>query len=276
MVGTLFVLFTPRLMMTHKVLNLYKGGVMRKMLGIPMVIAMLTVPACVVPTEAGVSVQISIGAHTGYVPFYELEDDIDWNNMVIVDNNRIGLWIMGPSGRWVFRCRDMWYDNACDEWRYGPWGYDYNLTYGSFNGIGFHVFMNQYYPRYHERYFYHDNGFYSRYDHRYFDRRGSYRREHDGRHSDYNAPRMERNEPAIHREKQGVQQVAPARERTTVITRMPTQSARTDGGDRIARANRPSSGPAVRERSATAARVQPSSNGTGVTRSEIRSRAQRR
>jgi hypothetical protein len=247
---------------------------MRKMFGIAVVVSMLVVPGCVMTTMAGTSIQFSIEARSNYVGFNDLDDDMDWDNMMVVDNNRIGVWVMGPSGQWVFRCRDMWYDNSCDEWRYGPWWYDYYLSYGSFHGIHFHIFMNQHYPRYHERYFYHDNGFFFRYNHRYNDR-----------HSDYSAPRMERNGPAIHREKQTVQQVNPGRgfERTTVITRVPSQPVGIDGGDRVDRTDRSSRGPStatrtqiVRERSAAATRVQPSSNGTRVTRTETRREMQRR
>jgi hypothetical protein len=262
------------------VFKLIQGGVMRKMFGIGAVLVLVAVSASVVPTEAGVSVQFSVGTHAGYVPFYDLEDDLDWDNMVVVDNDRVGFWVMAPSGRWVFRCRNMWYDYSCDEWRYGSWWYDYSLSYDPFYGVRFHIFMNRHYPRYHERYFYHDNGFYFRYNHRY----NNYRHGQGDRHSDYNAPpRIERNEPAIHREKQSVQQVNPVQRevsRTTVITREPTRPVRTDGGDRI---NRTSSGRSygsqtqvVRERSATTARVQPSSNGTRVTRTETRREMQRR
>jgi hypothetical protein len=257
--------------------NSYKGGVMRKMFGITAV-ALLAVSASVVPTQAGVSVQFSVAAHSEYVGFDDLEDGMDWDNMIVVDNNRIGVWVTGPSGQWVFRCRNMWYDNACDEWRYGPWWYDYYLSYGSCHGIRFHIFMNQHYPRYHERYFYHDNGLFFRYTNRHYDRG-----ERDYRNSGHNALRWERNEPAVHREKQSVQQVNPARggERTTVITREPSQPVRIDGGNRIDRTDRTygnrSGGTqtrVVRERSTT--RVQPSSNGTRTTRTETRREMPRR
>lgn len=251
---------------------------MRTMFGLAAV-ALIAVSASVVPAQAGVSVQFSVGAHSDYVGFNDLDYDMDWDNMMVVDNNRIGVWVMGPSGQWVFRCRNMWYDNSCDEWRYGPWWYDYYLSYNSFNGTRFHIFMNHHYPRYHERYFYHNNGFYLRYNHRQYDGGGR-----GYRNNDYNTPRMERNEPAIHREKQSMQQTNPVREQertTTVITREPTRPVRTDGGNRVDRTDRSYGSPSVgtqtrvvRERSTT--RVQPSSNGTRVVRTETRREMQRR
>jgi hypothetical protein len=90
----------------------------------------------------------------------------------------------------------------------------------------------------------------------------------------------------IHREKQSVKRVGQVREvdrsRTTVITRQPSNPVRTDGAVRTTTIERKSSvsRPAVtqkqvvRERSST--RVQPSSNGTRVTKTETRREIKRR
>jgi hypothetical protein len=254
--------------MTNPKVQLIKGGVMRKMFALPVVLSMLAIPASVVPTTAGPRVGFSVEFGSGYIGCNDFEEDMDWDNLIVINNDRIGFWLVLPSGMCVFHCRNMWYDNGYDEWRYGPWWDDYTMSYGRpYHGVSFHIYMERYYPRYHARYFYHDNGHYYWNNHREYNRRY----ERDDRHSDYHAPRMKSVEPAVNHETHGAVRDMESN-RTTVTIRSPSAPVRTDGGSRLDRTDRFSSdrsnAPVVRERSAT--RVQPSSNGTRGTRTETR------
>jgi hypothetical protein len=107
------------------------------------------------------SVQVSVGGPAGYVSYNSNDyDDMDREDLVVIDNNQVGFWVMLPSGRWVFRCRSMWYDSGWDEWCYGPWWDNYSISFnyngpfhlfGHYNGVWYHSFMYNHYPRYWER-----------------------------------------------------------------------------------------------------------------------------
>jgi hypothetical protein len=113
--------------------------------------------------DAGVSVELSVGTpvlHGSYV--ISDYDDMDREDLIIIDNNQVGFWFMLPSGRWVFRCRSMWYDGGQDDWCYGPWWDNYSITfsydfnnpfhfYHPYRGAWFHSYMHNNYPHYWER-----------------------------------------------------------------------------------------------------------------------------
>jgi len=100
------------------IFTLIKGGVMRKILGLSMLLTLLAVPAAVTPVYAGASVGLSLEVRSGYSTCDDFDADMDWDNLIVINNDRIGFWIMLPSGMQVFHCRDMYYDYGCDEWRY--------------------------------------------------------------------------------------------------------------------------------------------------------------
>jgi hypothetical protein len=259
---------------------------MHKIHELVMAAALLAVSASIAPVVAGHSVSVSLQVGSGYADCDDFEDDVDWDNMIVINNDRIGFWLMLPSGMWVFRCRDMHYDYAYDEWRYGPWWNDYTVSYGCHchrhapsawcphHGTRFHVYMRRHYPRYHDRYF-------TRYDGQYY------------HHRNYH-PRSKT--VYSHSPDYGPNGTVRSVEHTRTIERdMPV---RIDGGDRMHRveSSRPqqvvrtnetvrrtstvqmnrelnSSGPMMRERSTS--RMQPAQGRSNITRIESRSTVRR-
>jgi hypothetical protein len=124
-------------------------------------LSVVLVAAVLSNANACESVQVSVGGPAGYVSYSSSDyDDMDREDLIIINNNQVGFWVMLPSGRWVFRCRSMWYDNGWDEWHYGPWWDNYSISY-NFNepfhffhpyiGMWFHPFIYNHYPNYWER-----------------------------------------------------------------------------------------------------------------------------
>jgi hypothetical protein len=274
---------------------------MRNLIGLAVALALLSIPGCSrVYGGPGVSVTFS----AGYADYWD--DDMDWDNVIMIDNTRIGIWVMLPSGRWVLRCRSIWWDSGYDEWCFGPWWYDYSISYGChysypFYGVGFHTYMHRHYPRWHNHYFNHRGGHYVR----RMDRHPVYRDNHAGHNAPvirHEAPRASAqavrpepqrdNGPVIQRQRQrdnapvmrnepprdnnSVVQPQRQTERTTVITRERTIT-RTDGGDRIQRTNNitPSHQTEI-TRSRTTTRDNSMRSGHSVTRTDTRSREIRR
>jgi hypothetical protein len=98
-----------------------------------------------ITTTAGASVCVSVGVNPAYEPCDD--GDVDCDNMIVVDDNQVGYWMQLPSGRWIFRCRSMWFDIGLNIWRFGPWWNNYSIVYGShFNGIRYHTYFEQRYP----------------------------------------------------------------------------------------------------------------------------------
>jgi hypothetical protein len=112
--------------------------------------------------DAGVSVEVSVGS-PGYVMHNNYNSDyMDREDLIVIDNSQVGFWVMLPSGRWVFRCRSMWYDSGWDEWHYGPWWDNYSIAFSAdcddgfhlfnpYHGMWYHSYMYDHYPRYWER-----------------------------------------------------------------------------------------------------------------------------
>ena len=188
---------------------------MRNFLGtaVAVVLSMVFFPNCAGTANAGLAVSVSIGASAGCPDGYVYEDcndcydDVmDWDNVIILNDNLLGYWVLLPGNHWALRCRSMWYNSGTLEWTFGPWWYDYSVVYGSpLPGVRFHIYMASHYPIWHNRYFVFSN---TRYvpitERRIIINRGRYYR-HD--------------EPAIYRTRP-VQHSSPATIRsTTVITR---------------------------------------------------------
>lgn len=202
---------------------------MRNLIGISVLAAMLLIPGCASTAQAGASVSVSVGFGVSYSSC--LYEDIDWNNVYVIDNSRIGIWIMLPDGRWLLRCRTMWWNADYDDWYFGPWYYDYSIAYSRFyawqpfHAIRFHIYMHNHYRPWHNRYFHHHNG--------------RYIRRHDIRsHSSHNVQRhdVRRNAPIIAREHKPAR-VAEVRregrnERPAIIVRESKQPVRIDGNNR--------------------------------------------
>jgi hypothetical protein len=202
---------------------------MRNLIGMSVLAAMMLIPNCATTAQAGASVSVSVGFGVRYANFYY--EDIDWDNVYVIDNSRIGIWIMLPDGRWVLRCRSMWWNSDYDDWCFGPWYYDYSIAYGNFyawqpyHAIRFHVYMHQHYRPWHARYFNHHNG--------------RYIRRHDVRHNgghDAYRHNARRNAPVVTRQHEPARVTEVRRdghnERTTVIVREKKQPVRIDGGNR--------------------------------------------
>lgn len=210
-----------------------------KLLGVPVLVSMLFIPGCYMRAQGGPSIEVSIGA--GYSTCDD--EDMDWDNLIVVNNDQIGFWVLLPSGQWVFKFRRMWYNNSCNEWYYGPWAIDYTVSYGChchhgvhwrycpYHATRFHHYMNRHYHRWHDAYFYHENGRYIR--------RGPILREREmDRHSNVI---IRGNEPVLYRESS--RQVETARpektiQRTTIITRENQGHTAAGGNNRIERVDR--------------------------------------
>lgn len=139
---------------------------MRTMIG-AVGLAVVLCAAVVSNANAGVSVEVSVGGHHGFGPGVDCGfDDLDREDLIVINNNQVGFWVMLPSGRWVFQCRSMWFDSEWNEWRYGPWWHDYAVSYSChchdsfrqfcpFHGVQFHTYMHRHYPKYWNRTFSH-------------------------------------------------------------------------------------------------------------------------
>lgn len=247
---------------------------MRNLIGtaVAVVLSMMLLPSCCSTANAGVSVSVSVGASAGcpgegYV--YEDWDDeaMDWDNVYIVNDNIIGMWVLLDNGTRLLRCRSMWYNSGSYEWTFGPWWYDYSVSYnGPFSGVRFHTYMDLHYRDWHNRYFVYSHDRYQpRVERHVIVNRGRY---------------MRNDEPVIYRTR-SVQQSRPAAtERTTVITREPKQPARMNDGNRTERVQPSVSpmqqrGPATSERTTTVTREreirQPVSNNQGNRTDRINS-----
>jgi hypothetical protein len=120
------------------------------------------------------TVSVSVGASAGYGcpgEGYEYsdidcdEDVMDWDNVIILNDNLIGFWVVLPGGTWALRCRSMWYNSGSYEWTFGPWWYDNSISYGChcsggytsyycpFHSVRFHHYMSRSYNNWHSRYF---------------------------------------------------------------------------------------------------------------------------
>jgi hypothetical protein len=198
--------------MKTKILNPNKEVGMRNFLGtaVAAVLAMVLLPNCAGTTNAGVAVSVSFGASAvcpaGYI-FEACDNEImDWDNVMVLNDNLIGYWVLLPGGHWALRCRAMWYNSGTLEWTFGPWWYDYSVVYGApLPGVRFHTYMLRHYPTWHKRYFVYS---YNRYqpvvERHVIINRGRY---------------YKRNEPAVYRTRT-VRNAGPAVVKsTTVITR---------------------------------------------------------
>lgn len=142
---------------------------MKKLIGMSLLAAMVIVPGCATTAQAGASVSVSVGIGSGYSTYYD--EDLDWNNMIVIDNSTVGFWVMLPSGQWVFRCRSMWWNADYDNWCFGPWYYNYSIAYRChchshyhgycpFHAVRFHAYMHTNYRPWHERHFASHQGYY--------------------------------------------------------------------------------------------------------------------
>jgi hypothetical protein len=168
--GTPFVLLISRSVKRNQP-NPKEEVVMRNLIGMSVLAAMMLIPGSASTAQAGASVSVSVGLGTGYSTYYDA--DMDWDNVLVLDDSRIGFWVMLPSGRWVLRIRNMWWNAAYEEWCFGPWYYDYSIVYNyhshnhffgncGFHPVWFHMYMSNHYRPWHERHFYHQNGRYVR------------------------------------------------------------------------------------------------------------------
>ena len=191
-------------------------------------LAVVLVAAVWSNADAGVSVRVSVGGPLVYGSYCSSDyDDMDREDLIVIDNNQVGFWVMLPSGRWVFRCRSMWYDNGWDEWHYGPWWDNYSISYNysdpfhfscPYNGMWYHSFIYSHYPRYWERTYGHRAlPFQAR-----LERDAGHMRPGDRRVSNWTPSVVHNNHPTT------------IVETTRIITPARTQSADRDGGLRKA------------------------------------------
>lgn len=236
---------------------------MRNLIGtaVAVVLSMMLLPGCCSTAHAGMAtVSVSVSSSSGCPgEGYVYEDcdyeDMDWDNVIVLNNNLIGFWVVLPSGDWALRCRAMWYNSGSFEWTFGPWWYDYSVTYGChchddyvsyscpFHGQRFHVYMDLHYHDWHNRYFVYT---YNRYQPRV------------ERHIIVNSGRYyRRDEPVIYRHT-AVEKMQPGRSvippRTTVITRT-REISRPVNNDRNSTEHVRQSSPAAPERNTTITRT---------------------
>lgn len=202
---------------------------MRNLIKISTLAAMMLFPGSITPVQAGPSVSISFGL--GYSTCFD--DDMDLDDAFVLDDSRIGLWVMLPSGQWVLRVRSMWWNAACDDWVFGPWSYDYSVAYCpfshhhfyeniSFYPVLFHIYMNNHHHNWHERYYHHRDG-------RYIAR---YSQHEDYRYKQYQHVRVIRQEEP-RRDHNGW--AKRSNEQKTVIVHETKQPVRIDGQNRDTR-----------------------------------------
>jgi hypothetical protein len=179
LVGTAFDLFMSRLKMKTQTKNPKKEVSMRNLLGtaVAVVLSMVLLPNCCSTANAnGLSVSVSVGAMAGCpeegYEYSDIDCDdevMDWDNVIILNDNLIGFWVLLPGNHWALRCRSMWYNSGSYEWTFGPWWYDNTIAYGChcsggytsyycpFHGVRFHNYMGLHYRDWHNRYFVYNN-----------------------------------------------------------------------------------------------------------------------
>lgn len=229
---------------------------MRNLLGTAVaavVLSIVLLPNCAGTANAGMSVTVSVGASAGYgcpgegyeysdIDYYD-EDVMDWDNVIILNDNLVGFWVLLPGNHWALRCRSMWYNSGSLEWTFGPWWYDYSISYdcrcnGPYynrycpvHGVRFHTYMVRHYPRWHSHYFvYSYNRYQPRVERHIIVNRGRYIR-HD--------------EPAIYRQhsitRTHIEQNRQCRpvtdERAIMINHTSNRSIEIDKGNRTERIN---------------------------------------
>jgi hypothetical protein len=243
---------------------------MRNLIGMSVLASLLLVPGSVTTAQAGASVSVSFNVGTPFSAW--CDDDLDWDNAIMIDNSRVGFWVMLPSGRWVLRCRSMWWNASYDDWCFGPWYYDYSIAYCndcryhfhghySFPVVMFHNYMYQHCRPWYTRHFTNHNGRYVR--------NTIVRHREPVRVHEVTRERTNNRQSVIVRER-----VQPSRtvERKTVIVKESRPEVRANGGTRDTRvtATRSSSNkqPAV-TRSSSSARESGSRN-KSVTKTETR------
>jgi hypothetical protein len=159
------------------------------------VLSMALLPNC---AKAGLTVSVSVGCPEGYeYTDIDYDDAMDWDNVIILNDNQIGFWVLLSGNHWALRCRSMWYDSGSLEWTFGPWWYDNSISYGCrcgvgyvsyccpFHGVRFHNYMSRNYQDWHNRYFIYDrNRYQPRAERRVVVSRGRY---------------IRHNEPAVYR-----------------------------------------------------------------------------
>jgi hypothetical protein len=257
--------------MRTKTQNHNKEVGMRNIIGtaVAVVLSMMLLPSCCSTANAGVSVSVSIGASAGYPGegyVYEDWDDeaMDWDNVYIVNDNIISMWVLLDNGTRVLRCRSMWYNSGTYEWTFGPWWYDYSVSYNSpFSGVKFHTYMNLHYRDWHNRYFvYSQDRYQPRVERHIIVNRGRY---------------IRNNKPAVYRHPATIEKVLPGRtmtpQKTTVITRETKPPVRINDVNHTERVQQ--SAPATPERTTTITRTkeikQPVSNSGGNRTEKINS-----
>ncbi|MBN1128761.1 MAG: hypothetical protein JXA71_07230 [Chitinispirillaceae bacterium] len=240
---------------------------MRNLIRMSVLAAIMLIPGCASTARAGASVSVSVNVGTPFSAWYD--SDLDWDNAIVIDNSRIGFWVMLPSGRWVLRCRSMWWNTAYDDWCFGPWYYDYSIAYCNhcygnypFPVVRFHVYMHRYYRPWHTRHFTHHSGRYVRHTAVRHHEPARVRQVRRGRTYE---------QPAVIVKK--TKQPARSIQKTAVIVKESKPSVRNDGGTRDTRINnsRGSAGdkqPAM-TRSSSSSRTSGNRSGT-VTRTQTR------
>jgi hypothetical protein len=212
---------------------------MKNFIRMSVLAAMMLIPF-VATVQAGPTVSVSFGFGLGYSTC--LDNDMDLDCAFVLDNSRVGVWVMLPSGRWALRVRNMWWNADYDDWAFGPWSYDYSVSYCyntynhfyvniPFHPVLFHAYMNNHFRPWHERYYHHQDG-------RYLPR---FSRHEDYRYNRYSNARVIRNddhdriirheEPVRDRESLGKR----GNEHTTVTIHETKQPVRIDGGNRDTR-----------------------------------------
>lgn len=145
---------------------------MRNMIGLLVVAAVLSAAGCS-GARAGVSLSVSVGHTAVCEPCddcgYYSDPCMHREDLIVINNDLVGFWIRLPTGRWVFRCRSMWYDGGLDEWHYSAWWDNFFVSYSChcrdafhgycpFHGARFGFYMQRHYPRYWERHYRHHPG----------------------------------------------------------------------------------------------------------------------
>ena len=286
---------------------------MRKLFGTAVAIglSMVLLPSCCSTANAGVSVAVSVGASAGYgcpgegYEYEDCNDDVmDWDNVIILNDNLIGFWVLLPGNHWALRCRSMCYNSGAFEWTYGPWWYDNSISYGChcsegyisyscpFHGVRFHNYMSRNYRDWHNRYFvYNHDRYQPRVERHIIVNRGRYIR-HDEPviYRSHSTERVQQCRPVTTQRttvftretrqpvriddgnrSERVQQCRPApTERTTVITRETRQPVRIDGGNRTERINTNQGNSRQTEVNRTRTTTREQSNGCGNSSTRTR------
>ena len=226
---------------------------MRNLLGTAVAavgLSMVLLPNCCSTANAGMSVSVSVGVPVAYEYYpaeystncgYVVSDDeeMNWDNVIVLNENLIGFWVLLPGSHWVLRCRSMWFNSGCDEWCFGPWWNDYSISYDChcngpyynrycpIHGERFHYYMNLHYRNWHSRYF---TCTHNRYQPR-VERQVIISHERIDRDR---APVIIHRQPSVPVER--VQQCRPVTdERTIIINHESKQPVKIDGGNRTER-----------------------------------------